>query len=135
MANRKLLSAIYPNLNGTPDDTRLNPHVSALDCRTIVAVSGDTAILSHICQLAIKTTAEYVRTNKLDFATSDKLTEFLRERSPFTPVTTESNAHDDAGRNTRGDKQVAHVKDGSAESRKSVTPERGKGKGEVRGKK
>ena len=134
MANRKLLSTVYPNLNGSPDDTRLNPHVSALDCRTIVAVSGDVATLSHICQLAIKTTADYVRLHKLDFTTSARLTEFLRERSPFTPPHPEANAHDDTGRDKGGSEQAAHVKNGKSESGKGVTGRSGEVKGKARGR-
>lgn len=131
MANRKLLSIVYPNLNGSPDDTRLNPHVSALDCRTIVAVSGDVATLSHICQLAIKTTADYVRLHKLDFTTSDKLTEFLRERSPFTPPSTEANARDDAGRDKGGSEQAENPAHGKSKSRESVAGRSSEGKGKA----
>ena len=139
MANRKFLSSVYPNLNSSGDVTKLNPHVRASDCSVIVSVTGDTHTLSHICQLAIKTTADYVRLHKLDFTSQDKLAEFLRERSPFTPVTAEAVTSHDAGRDARGGEQLADAAHGKsvvgsrAEAGRSGAEGKG-GKGGVRRK-
>jgi hypothetical protein len=131
MANRKPLSVVYPNLVALGDDHRLQPHVSWKDCSQIVAVSGTTSILHHICQQAIKTAAEYVRLHKLDFTTSERLYDFLRERSVVTPPATETPAQDVAGRDTRGGEQAPAVTDNGAVVGKGVkTRRRGKeGKG------
>lgn len=120
MANRKFLSSVYPNLNSSGDVTKLNPHVRASDCSVIVSVTGDTHSLSHICQLAIKTAADYVRTNKLDFTSQDKLAEFLRERSVVTPPTTEAVAPHVSGRASGGGEQVADVAHGKSVPRTRV---------------
>lgn len=112
MANRKFLSPVYANLSASDDATRLNPQVRSSDCRTIVSVTGDTHSLSHICQLFIKATADYVRLHKLDFTSQDKLSEFLRERSVVTPPATEAVASDDAGRNAGSGKQVTNTTNG-----------------------
>ena len=133
MANRKLLSTVYPGISSSPDCTRLQPQVSGLDCRTIVSVSGDTTILSHICQLAIKTTAAYVRSHSLDFTTRDELTKFLSERSPFVTPPAESVTPDESRRVTSGGEQAPHVADKQSKSGKSVA--RGGGKEEGKGRK
>lgn len=132
MPNHKLSSTVYPNLVGSPDDTRLNPHVSAHDCRTIVSVTGSTQILSHICQLAIKTTADYVRNNSVDFTTSERLHDFLRQRSSSAVNATETDERNDAGRDSGGGESVADTSRGKSVSRKGVagkrSGEKGKGK-------
>lgn len=126
MPNRKLISSVYPGLIGSADDSRLNPHVSASDCRAIVSVAGDSHILNHICQLAIKTTAEYVRANNLSIIDSERLTDYLRERSAPGLVTAESVARNDAGRDSGGGQQAKNAADGKSKSRSGV---KGRGKG------
>lgn len=106
MAHRSSWPPVYPGLVNLPREqvTHGSPRFLISDTSTLVAAAGNTAIITHICQHAIHSAAEYCRRNNITFVNNEQLFEFLRKRSAAQLDVTEAPARDDAGRDKeRGD--------------------------------
>lgn len=133
MSNRATWPPVYPDLNKSDDLARLaQPKVSARDAKLIVSVVGNDTILTYICQLAIKSAADYVRANNLSLADEDRFLRFLRERSASSYSPTETRSSDVSGRITGGSEQTPNSSDESALARAGTPRGGGERKGQIR---
>lgn len=89
----------YPDMvsMGFHQVSRLTIEVPRKEVETIKSVLVHPSAISLICQLAIKQTAEYVRTNNLTYPEdAERFLKFICERT-FSESTQAAVAHDDAG--------------------------------------
>jgi len=109
-AHRSSFPPVYPNLNSTPDAiVKGCPKLFAPDVRTIIAVTGNTSTISHICQLAIHNAAEYIRTHNLTLADYDRFVDYLRERPVVVAPPAEATPPHVAGRNPGRGEQIKRI--------------------------
>ena len=121
MSHRSNFPPVYPDLNSNPDEVfRGNPKLLASDVRLIISVVGNTSIITHICQHAIKHAAEYCRSNDLTLADYDRFVEYLRQRSLAVPSATAPSASDVSGRTAGRSEQIARAANKLSKPRKNV---------------
>lgn len=124
----------YPELKSLPESAirTLRIDIPASEARVISSLATNPSIFSFICQNALKSAVEHIRTNNLTYLDADELVRWVRERSTSrTP--TETAGPNDAG----GDKEIRSGTPASATEPalvgKDAKTERGAGEERVGG--
>ena len=121
MSHRSSFPPVYPNLGKDPTKVHQGcPRFPVADVKTIVSVVGNSSIITHICQHAIRHATATILRNNWSLVDYERFEHYLRERSLVTIANPQTSPSDVSRRDKGHGESTAHRADERPGVRKVV---------------